>query len=99
MTWEEFLKLVAGGLFSFACIVVAFHAKAILTQMKELTTTMNSLQLALTQNAAETRQLVEHVQRIDRENATLRRAHDVLTRFLISKGILSPPDPSTLNDF
>lgn len=99
MTWEEFFKLVAGGLFSFACLVVAFHAKAILTQLKELTDTAHALQLALNENAAETKRLVEHVHRVEKENAMLRRAHDALSRYLIKKGILSPPDPSTLNDF
>jgi septal ring factor EnvC (AmiA/AmiB activator) len=98
MTWEEFFKLVAGGLFSFACLVVAYHTKAILTQLKELSTTATSLQLALNESTNQTSQLVAQVKRLDSENASLRRAHDALTRFLIRKGILSPPDPSTLND-
>lgn len=99
MNWEEFFKLVAGGLFSFACIVVAWHAKGILTQLKELTATAHGLQIALNENAAETKRLVDHVHRVEKENATLRRAHDALSRYLIRKGILSPPDPSTLNDY
>lgn len=91
MTWEEFFKLLIGGLFSLTCLVVTYHAKAILTEMKELRTALND-------SAYETRQLVSQVKRLDTENASLRRAHDALTRFLIAKGILSPPDPSTLNE-
>jgi hypothetical protein len=83
MNWEEFFKMVAGGLFLIISGIATYH-------LKELITTGRSLQMSV-------EKLVDKVERLDKENETLRRSHDALTRFLISKGILSPPDPSTLN--
>lgn len=91
MNWEEFFKLIAGALFAVCSSVMAYHARDILGELK-------GLRAALVENAHQTSKLVEKVEQLDKENSSLRRAHDVLTRFLISKGILSPPDPTTLHD-
>ena len=97
MTWEEFLPMLIGAVFAVASSILAYNAKGIITQLKELSVTASSLQLALNESTSQTKQLVEQVKRLDKENATLRRAHDTLTRFLISKGILTAPEPN-LND-
>lgn len=96
MNWEEFFKIVAGSLATFAVGVLAYHATTIMTQLKELGQTMHGLQMALQDSTTQTRSLVEQVSRLDGENASLRRAHDALTRYLIGKGILSAPDPVNL---
>ena len=88
MTIEELLKLLIGAAFSLGFGLLLYLAKDLVGQVKTLTT-------ALQTNAAETQKLSGLVERLDRENASLRRSHDAVTRYLISKGILPPPDPNT----
>lgn len=69
--------------------LLAYNAKDLVGNVKALTAALNT-------NAAETKRLAEHVEKIDEENSSLRKSHDVLTRYLISKGILPPPNPSDI---
>ena len=86
-------ELLYTGLFGvfFTCLsgIIAFYAKDFVGNVKALTVALNA-------NAAETKRLAQHVERLDAENTSLRKSHNLLTRYLISKGILPPPDPNSI---
>ncbi|RSK33964.1 hypothetical protein [Hymenobacter metallilatus] len=89
MSVEEIIKLLLGTLCSATFGLLAWNAKDLVGNVKALTAALNT-------NAAETKRLAEHVERIDAENTSLRKSHDSLTRWLISKGIIPPPNPSDI---
>ncbi len=92
MSTAEILKLILGLLGTVCTItfaLLAYNARDLVGNVKALTAALNT-------NAAETKRLAVHVEKLDEENSSLRRSHDVLTRFLISKGILPPPNPSEI---
>ncbi|MCA8829443.1 hypothetical protein [Hymenobacter pini] len=92
MSTAEILKLILGLLGTICSItfgLLAYNAKDLVGNVKSLTEALNK-------NAAETSRLAEHVERIDEENASLRKSHDALTRWLIGKGIIPPPNPADI---
>lgn len=86
---EIIYPALIGFFFTALSGLLAFYAKDLVGNVKALTQALNA-------NAAETKRLAEHVERLDEENSSLRKSHNVLTRYLISKGILPPPDPNTI---
>jgi hypothetical protein len=86
MPLEYLVKLLLGGLCTLTFAILAYYAKDLVSTVKDLTTALHT-------NAAETKRLAEHVERIDQENTSLRKSHAHLTTWLIHKGILPPPPP------
>lgn len=85
MHTDEIIRMLLGGFVTFALGMLTFLAKGLLKEIKDLT-------LALQNNTEKLSVLATTVARLDVENRSLRRSHDAVTRHLIAKGILPPPD-------